>query len=257
MLEHETLDYFQGEGLIARPIRPLRSGKEASVVLCEAGSALAGRRFVAIKQYRPIGERAFRADLSYMASDLSMLPSRDRRAIRTKTRHGREVQEGVWVHREWERLTTLHEAGCDVPEPIALGPRSICMQYLGDEAVAAPQLHRVRLDRATARIVFDRLLWNIETMLAHNLVHADLSPFNVLWWEDRAVLIDFPQAVDARAARDADTLLARDLGNLCRHFERYGVHRDPAEIAHGLWVSFLFADLHSGGAGGAGGAGRR
>jgi len=79
--------------------------------------------------------------------------------------------------------------------------------------------------------------------LRRNLIHADLSPFNVLWWEGRATIIDLPQAVDPRSNPNASQLLARDVSCICRHFYRYGVRADPDEITRGLWMGFLFADL--------------
>ena len=41
------------------------------------------------------------------------------------------------------------------------------------------------------------------------LVHADLSPYNVLWWRDRAWVIDLPQAVDLRQSRRAGSAAPR------------------------------------------------
>ena len=36
MLQNEAFDYFFGEGYVTRLIRPVSSGKEASVYLCRA-----------------------------------------------------------------------------------------------------------------------------------------------------------------------------------------------------------------------------
>jgi RIO kinase 1 len=74
-------------------------------------------------------------------------------------------------------------------------------------------------------------------------VHADLSPFNVLYHEGRATVIDFPQAVDARTNRNSYELLRRDLHNLTQHFARYGVTADPDLLANDLWRRYLFAKL--------------
>ena len=117
------------------------------------------------------------------------------------------------------------------------------MEYIGDEWSAAPQLHRVELTPSEARATFDRLMWNVEMALRRNLIHADLSPFNVLWWEGRATIIDLPQAVDPRSNPNASALLSRDVANICRHFHRYGVQADPDRVTRGLWMGFLFADL--------------
>ncbi len=242
MLDEATFDYFYGEGLIARPLRPIKSGKEARVVLCEGGSAL-GRPLVAIKEYAPIEQRTFRNDAAYHAGMTDGLKARDVRALRSKSRHGREVQEGLWLYREWEHLNAMHTAGCDVPEPIAIGPRSILMEFIGDEVAAAPQLQRVRLDARDARQALDAIMANVERMLSCNLVHGDLSAFNILWWNERPVIIDLPQGVDARLNPNADAMLTRDIENVCRHFQRYGVNADAEGLARGLWLGFMFAEL--------------
>lgn len=243
MLDHETLEYFTGEAYITRPIRPMKSGKEATVVLCEAHPRT-GRDLIAIKEYKPIEERGFRADLAYMAADVKVMKNhRDKRAIQKKTAWGHQMQEGLWIHREWERLNELHEAGCDVPEPIKQGPRSIAMEYIGDHESAAPQLHRVRMDQRDARDAWDAIVANVERMLGANVIHGDLSPYNILVRNGRPVIIDFPQAVDPRSARDGHALLERDLTNVARHFERSGLRVDPRSVAHGLWIAWTFADL--------------
>ena len=75
------------------------------------------------------------------------------------------------------------------------------------------------------------------------MVHADFSAYNVLWWEGRPVVIDFPQAVDARTNRNSHELLARDVENLCRHFTRYGVGTDAGQLTSSLWNRYLFSEL--------------
>jgi RIO kinase 1 len=83
----------------------------------------------------------------------------------------------------------------------------------------------------------------MERMLFHDVVHGDLSPFNVLVWEGRIWVIDFPQAVDPRKNRHAESLLARDVIRICDHFARRGAVRDGEGFARDLWTSWTFADL--------------
>ena len=56
-----------------------------------------------------------------------------------------------------------------------------------------------------------------------------------MYWAGRVVAIDFPQAVDADANPHAFDFLRRDVGNVSRHFARYGVPADPEEITLRLW----------------------
>jgi RIO kinase 1 len=195
-----------------------------------------------MKVYRSRDHRSFKNDQVYKAGRV-ILNGHDRRAVAKKSRYGREFEEGWWTSREWEVLEALHQIGADVPRPVAAAEGAILMGYIGDEETSAPQLRHVSLTPREAGEAFDRLLWNIELCLRHNLIHADLSPFNILWWEGRATIIDVPQAVDPRSNPNASHLLARDVENVCRHFERYGVRKDADAITRGLWSGFLFADL--------------
>jgi RIO kinase 1 len=140
-------------------------------------------------------------------------------------------------------LRTLSAAGADVPAPVAMSGDGILMTYVGDVDQAAPQLHRHRPERDEAQELFDQLIKNVERMLYVNVIHADLSPFNVLVWEGRATVIDLPQAVDPRKNRHARRLLERDVERICEHFARFGVRSNPHGVAHDLWTAWTFADL--------------
>ena len=80
-------------------------------------------------------------------------------------------------------------------------------------------------------------------MLHHHRVHGDLSPFNVLWWKDRPVIIDLPQAIDPRLNPAAHSLLARDVENICRWGSKHGVQRDANRIANDLWSRFVIGEI--------------
>jgi len=94
-----------------------------------------------------------------------------------------------------------------------------------------------------AHDLFTRIMRNVELWLAYNVVHGDLSAFNILWWEGNVTIIDVPQAVDPRVNPNARDLLARDIDNVCRYFSRCGVRADPARLAARLWTRFLHAEL--------------
>lgn len=140
-------------------------------------------------------------------------------------------------------MQALYKAGADIPRPLARSSSTILMEYLGDLQQAAPPLQSVELFRNEAYSVFDRLMRNIELWLANNYVHADLSAYNVLYWQNQVRIIDFPQAVDPRFNPHARTLLARDIDNICRYVARYGLQRDSRAIADRLWRRFKNSEL--------------
>ena len=242
-MHDEVFEHFLDEGLIERVIRPIKSGKEASVHLCRANPRTTGETLAALKVYHPLDRRDFRDESIYRDGEW-IKERRIRVALDKRTKFGREVQGGIWVSREWETLHVLSEAGAPVPRPIEATDRAILMSYIGDEADAAPQLHRYRAtDDEEAEDLLEQCVRAVERMLFHDVVHGDLSPFNVLVWQGEICVIDLPQAVDPKKNRHAEALLTRDVERICEHFARRGVSRDPARTAEDLWTAWTFADL--------------
>jgi RIO kinase 1 len=93
----------------------------------------------------------------------------------------------------------------------------------------------VRLDPDKAEPLFKQLMANVERMLACGWVHADLSPFNVLYWEREPTIIDLPQAVDVQRNPSAFFLFQRDVDRLCRYFAQWGVDCAPFTLAQEIW----------------------
>jgi RIO kinase 1 len=237
----ESLDSFFEQGLIDEVLYQVKSGKEATVFCCRAGSST-GEQLVAAKVYRPRERRGFKNDSLYREGTL-VLDGRIRRAIGAKSAVGREAQFGMWVHHEYATLGALHAAGADVPRPIAAASSALLLAFLGDEEGPAPLLKHADIARETARPMFDRLIANVELWLRNNIVHGDLSPFNVLVWNGQATAIDFPQAVDPRFNPNAEALLRHDVEQICRFFTRFGVEANADDIATTLWLRFILSDF--------------
>jgi RIO kinase 1 len=241
-VEDTPFDHFLGEGFVTEVVRIVKTGKEASVHLCRANRSTTGEDLVALKTYHPLGRRDFRDESIYRDGEW-IKERRIRVALEKKTRLGRHVQGALWVNREWDTLRALSAAGAAVPRPIAATDEAILMSFVGDDERTAPQLHAHRPDAEEARDLLEQLMRAIERMLYENVIHGDLSPYNVLVWEGRATVIDLPQAVDPRKNRHARALLERDVSRICDHFERYGIRSHPERIARDLWTAWEFADL--------------
>jgi RIO kinase 1 len=238
-----ALEPFFDEGLIHEVIRPLVSGKEAMVWLCRANARLAGEDVVVAKTYRDAAVRDFADNAAYLDGRFRKVTSQVR-AMQKKNKPGREFSQSFWVAHEFGTLSTLHEAGCPVPKPIASADRGMLLQFLGDDDHAAPQLRELRPDADEAAETLAVLLRIIERFLLRDVIHADLSPYNVLWWEDRPWIIDFPQAVDARFNSSALQFLRRDVLRLCEWASKHGaVTPDPERFADDLWTGWEFAAL--------------
>jgi len=204
----------------------LKSGKESEVYLV-ARSAHGRTSLFAEKRFLAHDRRLFRNTYEY-AGIWGSGGRHESRAMKKNTRFGQEHRHRRWIASEWTNLVHLHDAGVTVPPPVELledggGYR---MAFIGDGLVAAPRLESVDLDRATAARAWDELLEDIARMLAAERVHGDLSAYNVLWWRDRAVLIDFSQTVEIVTHPAARDLLVRDITSLGAYFKRRGVAID-------------------------------
>src|SRR5437762_2885305 len=69
------------------------------------------------------------------------------------------------------------------------------------------------------------------------------APFNILFWRNEPIMIDFPQSVDPRENPRSFELLSRDLENVWRFCQKFSPQSDPWKLAAKLWSRFLRAEL--------------
>ena len=150
------------------------------------------------------------------------------------TDHGKKLLGDRWIGHEFDTLRTLWDAGADVPYPVEVIGDGMLMELIGDETEAAPRLVSARLRHDEISAAFRQLVDNLYILAAASIVHADLSPFNMLWWQGRISLIDFPQSTDLLLNPQGFDLMHRDVVRVCAWFIRKGLACDADEI---------FADL--------------
>ncbi|MDF1566160.1 MAG: hypothetical protein P1V51_24220 [Deltaproteobacteria bacterium] len=234
----EALTSLIEQGIIEEVLRPLQSGKEATLFLVRAY----GEEHVA-KIYKAAAERSFKHRADYTEGRRTR-SSRDQRAISKGSRYGRAKQEEAWRQVEADVIYRLRDAGVNVPEPKAYVDDVLIMELVTDRhGRPAPRLGELTFERKEARALYEGLVADAQKMLCAGLVHGDLSEFNVLAGRKGAVIIDFPQAVDASTNRNARKLLIRDLGNLSRFFGRFD--RDLRGLRHAeeLWEHYEQGEL--------------
>lgn len=237
----EYLEPFYEDAIITDVLRQVKGGKEATVYCCRANPAL-GVELIAAKVYRPRMFRQLRNDAVYRQGGevigeegKQVRGRREKLAMNKKTDFGQTLRHTTWLANEFATLKKLHAAGADVPKPFASSDNAILMEYLGAEKYPAPALSQVQLTRHAARALFERLMDNVELMLAHDCVHGDLSAYNVLYWEGEIKIIDLPQAVNPYVNSEAYNLLMRDIERLCQYFARSGVDANPLQLAREFW----------------------
>jgi RIO kinase 1 len=247
-----SLRTFYDRGLINDVLSLVKGGKEASVYRCQADPAT-GATLLAAKVYRPTKFRNMRNDSVYRRGRMLLDANghdhdyaRDQRvlrAVRKKTAFGRQVRHTSWLMHEYTALQQLHQAGAAVPQPVAAGENAILMSYRGTAQMAAPTLNRVRLTQDEAQPIFHKVLQNVALLLQQRLIHGDLSAYNILYYEGKITVIDFPQVTNLDTNENACFILQRDIFRVCEYFSRQGVQCDPAAIVGELWYLYGHGDI--------------
>lgn len=236
---------MKARGWVAEIVGELKSGKEATVYLGRDASG----SYIAVKRYRPMHGKRFTTDAKYREGRL--MKERDARAFAKRTRFGRQVAQGTWIGAEYSALHRLARANLAVPRPIGRFGATIVMEFIAESPGSdrpAPRAVDAEFDPSLAPRLHAAVLKTIEGMFERHVVHADLSPFNVLLpmrpaGENEAqaltpIVIDFPQAVDPRKNRHALALLRHDVEQITRFFQRVDPALDDQGLADRLWARF-------------------
>lgn len=195
------------DGVIRTVDYPVSTGKEGNVF--HATTKAGG---VALKIYR-VNNATFRSLSEYLEGDPRF------------KRIGRTFREmiSVWAQKEFKNLKRMRETGARVPEPVAVHQNCLLMEYVGDETMPAPLIRDVGIDDPGA--AYEDVVASMAAMRKGELVHGDLSEYNLLWWDDHPWVIDCAQAV-AFAHPRSDDWFKRDVANIARFFGRLGVRTD-------------------------------
>jgi RIO kinase 1 len=121
------------------------------------------------------------------------------------------------------------KGGAFVPTPARRVENMLTMRYLGDERGPSPRLHDVVLD--DPRRMFSSVLQGIESLAKAGVVHSDLSPYNILLYENRPWFIDLSEAIRIdrlgyshwQRLEVARKALEHGLTTIQEHFAKYGI----------------------------------
>ncbi len=238
-----SLRPFYQQLLLADILYHVKGGKEANVYCGQAPATMDGQ-LLAAKVYRPRQFRNLRNDKMYregrpiLTEDgraAKRTDTRLMRAIGKKTAFGVQAEHTSWLMYEFTTLDTLYNAGGRVPKPVSASENALLIGYCGDEKRAAPTLSEISLEPNEAAAHFNEVIRNIDLMAQLDMIHGDLSAYNILYWEGEITLIDFPQVTNRRSNPHAEFLLHRDITRVCQYFRAQGVDDDPDRIFRRLW----------------------
>lgn len=226
----DTLEILLLDGVIEEILGRLKSGKEADIHLVRQRDEV-----VAAKVYKDREVRSFKNNAAYKEGRV-VRNSRTQRAMAKGSRFGQRAAEDAWKSAEADTLYKLHAQGVRVPTPVMFYEGVLLMQLVVDaEGQPAPRLIDIKLTPEQARSIYADLLQQIVRMLCCDLIHGDLSAYNVLLGEQGPVVIDFPQVIGAAHNQQAQNFFTRDVENVRLHLA--GIDRsllgrggDAAEI---------------------------
>jgi RIO kinase 1 len=221
------------DGVIDRVLRPLKSGKEASVFVVHGGGEVR-----CAKVYKDMAQRSFQQRTLYQEGR-KVRGSRESRAMGKATRYGRKQQEIAWKNAEVDALYQLRDAGVRVPEPFGYFHGVLVMELVADAGGhSAPRLGEMELSAERAREFHRILVREVVKMLCIGLIHGDLSEYNVLVAEDGPVIIDFPQVVSAAGNNASRRLLLRDVNALTARLGRFAPDLLDTWYGEEMWALY-------------------
>ena len=133
----------------------------------------------------------------------------------------------TWVQREYRNLLKAREANVNVPTPLAFSNNVLVLEFVGEGGYIAPKL-KDGIPK-NPKDFFGKIISNMRKLHKAGLVHADLSAFNILNWNEKPVFIDFSQCSTIESSR-AKEYLERDVRNVCNFFRKLGLKIDEAKI---------------------------
>ena len=210
----KTLYKLANQGYIHLLNGAISTGKEANVF---KGADEDGK-IVAVKIYR-VTTSDFKKMQYYIQGDPR---------FNVRSNNKRQLINN-WVLKEFKNLNRACEVGVRVPKPIVAKNNVLVMEFIGDDDGSPARLMR-QSKISNPEYVSDKIIDYVKKLYNDaELVHGDLSGFNILMQEDEPVIIDMSQGlvVDHPISEE---LLNRDIENLSKDFKKMGIEISPDEI---------------------------
>ena len=186
---------------------PISIGKEANLF-----SAICNDKRVIVKIYR-LETCNFNKMYDYIKADPRYIDLRGKK---------RKIILN-WVEREYRNIEKAKFIGIPVPEPITFLNNVLVLEFIGNNGEIAP---RIKDKNPIEPEGFSNEIFkNIKKFYHAGYVHADLSGFNILNYNEKPVFIDFSQATPLENPV-SNEFLERDVHNICEFFRKLGIKID-------------------------------
>ena len=149
----------------------------------------------------------------------------------TSLKGGKRNTIFAWVQREFRNLLKARAANVSVPTPFTFSNNVLVLEFIGDDGAFAPKL-KDEIPQNPKKF-FDQIISNMRRMHKAGLVHADLSAFNILNYNEKPVFIDFSQSTTSEGSR-TNEFLERDVRNVCNFFRKLGLNLDDKKVKESI-----------------------
>lgn len=215
----ETLYKLANQGYINILNGAISTGKEANVL-----KGVIDDSYVAVKIYR-IATSDFKKMQYYIQGDPRFnIRSNNKRKLITS-----------WVNKEFRNLKRALEAGVNVPKPIVALNNVLILEFIGSSDGNPSQTVKNQKPKDVDDFLNKLLLEMKKFINEANLIHGDLSTFNILNHNENPVIIDVSQSV-VRDHPIANELLVRDVKNIYGEFKKLGSSYSLDEIVNKLEI---------------------
>ncbi len=152
----------------------------------------------------------------------------------------------TWAEKEMRNLKRLQSAGIPSPVPHLLKAHVLIMDFLGKDGWCACRLKDADLTVDQLHECYKTIVIDMRRMYHEcNLVHGDLSEYNLLWHEERPVIIDVSQSVE-HAHPFANDFLRKDVTNITDFFMRKGLQvLSKTELFNFVTDKYLFSSKNN------------
>ncbi|XP_030624367.1 serine/threonine-protein kinase RIO3 [Chanos chanos] len=129
----------------------------------------------------------------------------------------------LWAEKEMHNLARMKKVGIPCPDVVILKKHILVMSFIGQNHVPAPKLKDAQLNSEDMMKAHDQVLQMMLQLYKEcNLIHADLSEYNMLWHNGQVWLIDVSQSVEPTHPHGLEFLF-RDCRNVSNFFQKAGV----------------------------------
>ena len=211
-----TIYEFMNRGVIGDIHGVVKAGKEARIYWAKNPEG----KELAIKIYLTLSAEFKKGKLIYIEGDPRF----------RNVRHDTRSLVFAWALKEYKNLELAAKAKVRVPKPYEVKNNVLIMEFIGKNGNTAPVMKEEPPKDPTQ--VYEQLLEYVQRLYQKaQLVHGDISEYNVMIWRNKPVLFDVAQAVRLEHPM-ANEFLRRDLNNLYRYFRRLEVNVLPVDESY-------------------------